>query len=158
MKDGKRDRKPEAARADAAGVQIQHAVLLVDMLLVRMSANDHTDACGLRLDVKVEEIVQHVDGRAADFDKVRSGELRAGSFGVDVAFDRGHGSDDGKAAENVDVAHVSCMQDVVHTLQHADDLRTQESVRIRNDTYPECATAVHVSSVTQIMDLWAMTM
>ena len=74
---------------------------------------DDADACGVGVKVEVVEVVEHVDEAAAEFHGFGGGEVGAGAGGVDVSADGSGGCDAAELGEDVGVAYVTGVQDVI---------------------------------------------
>ena len=94
--EGVGDGEVEAAGADAAGVQVEDSMAVVDGGFVGVAVEDDSDAGGLGIEVEVFEVVDDVDEAAGEFDGLGGGEVGAGAVGVDVAADGGDGGDAAK--------------------------------------------------------------
>jgi len=71
----------------------------------------------LRLEIELRKIVQHVKGDPAELEHLGSRQLARPCSFVDVATDRGHGSNRCKLVENFRIAHIAGMNDVPRSAQ-----------------------------------------
>ena len=91
------------------------------------------------IEVESLEVVEHVDieagvGRVLNENDVGLGQLGAGAFAVDVAADRGDGSDFGELVEYGDFANVTAMEDAIDAGERGSDFGTKEAVGVGDDS------------------------
>ncbi len=85
-----------------------------------MSANHNCESGGLRLEIELGEIVQHVDGNAGHFEYFGLGQLPSPRTLVDVAAYGGDWGNGRKSFENLRRADIAGMDDVIRTLESFD--------------------------------------
>ena len=95
-----RHRQFEAPRTCAAGIEVEHAVAHLLLRNVAVAGDHNLESGGFRLQIELREIVQHVDGNAADLDDFGLRQVCAPTRLVDIAADGGHGRDGCELLEN----------------------------------------------------------
>jgi hypothetical protein len=131
---GEGDGEVEAAWAAAAGVEVEDAVAGCDGGLVGVAGEDEADACGVGVYVEVVDVVQDMDEAAGEFEGLGSREIRAGAVDVNVAADGGDWGDPGEGGEDVRVADVASVEDVVwcELLERVQEFLSQQGVCVRD--------------------------
>ena len=113
------------------GLRIEHAVNRLDPCPVRVAGNDHVHSAGLRIEVEVMNIVQDVDGAAAEADRPGVGIARRAVGGVHITPDRDHGGDPAEVRDDLGPADVAGVDDMGDAGQALLRLGTQQAVRVR---------------------------
>lgn len=98
-----------------------------------MTAENYTDARGLRMEIEVLEGVDHVDQAACEFDGLGGGEGGAGAGAIDVAANRHDGGDAAEFGEDFGVAYIAGVEDVGDTGEGWEKLRAEETVGVGDD-------------------------
>lgn len=126
-------RQLEASRTGAAGVEIEHSS--TDFLLRNMAvAADHDGKSGgLRLDIELREIVQHMDENAGYFEHFGPGQLLCPCSFVNVPAYRGDWGNCRKNFNYFGRADVSSVDDVIRAAQSFDCFGAQQAVGIGDD-------------------------
>jgi hypothetical protein len=127
------DGEVEAAGAAASGVEVEDALAVLDAWLVGVAVEDDAEAGGLGLDVEVGKVVEHVDEAAAELEGFGGGEVGAGAVAVDVAANGGDGSNVAEGFEDVGVADVAGVEDVVDAREEREKLWAEEAVGVGED-------------------------
>jgi len=107
------DGEVEAAGASAAGVEVEDALEVLNGRLVGVTVDDCGDAGCAGTEVEVLAGVEYVDQASGQLDGLGFGEEGAEAVGIDVAADGGDGGDAAECGQNVGVAHVAGVEDVV---------------------------------------------
>lgn len=122
--------EPEAPRAGAARVYVQHAVLFPDVGLVGVSGDNDLQSRLDGIDVQLLQVVQHMYGNTACIQRqLRRNRPRPG-VAVVVASDGVDGSDLPKGGQNLLATDIPGVDDSLHTLQSLDRLGAQETVGV----------------------------
>ena len=127
----------EPSRARTARIEIKHpfpGLLLRDMAMPR---DHYSETSRFRFKVQLTEIVQNVDGDALYLDHVRFGQPSRPRFFVDVASDRRQGSKRCEFFEDLGLADVARMDDVIRPAKRVDRFRPKQPVRVGDDTYAD---------------------
>ena len=98
-----------------------------------MAAHDNRESSGFGLKVQLRQIVQDVDGSAAQFKHLGFRQPARPSPLVDVAAHSGQRSNRRKLFEDLGRAGIPGMNDVLRPAQRREGLRAQQTVRVRND-------------------------
>jgi hypothetical protein len=97
-------------------------------------ARDHDlESRGLRLQVELREIVEHVDGDDADTNDFGLGQLTRPWRLVDIPANGGYGRDDCEFLKDLGSSDVTGMEDVVRSLQRGKSFGAKQSVRVGDD-------------------------
>ena len=129
----KAHRQLESPRPGAAGIEIEHSVARLVLGNVTVAAYDNRESGGFGLEIQLRQIVQHVDGNTAQFERLGFRQLARPRTFVYIAT---HGSDGGNGreiVENLRRPNISGMNDVVGPAQSCNGLVTQQAVGVRDD-------------------------
>jgi hypothetical protein len=132
-----RHREPEPPRTGAPRVDVQHAVAPLDAWLVGMARDDRAEAAGDWIDVEGTEVVQNVQGRAADSGHVGLGQRVRPRATIDVAANNNEWSQPAERWKDLGIADVAGMDDEIDAAEGGDGFRPEPSVRIGDDTDAE---------------------
>lgn len=102
-----RNRQFESPRASTARIEIKYAVPRLQLGNVSMARDDNLESRRFRLQVKLGQIVQHVDGDAAEFNDFGFWKLARPRPFIDVATDRGHRRKGTKFGKNFGISDVA---------------------------------------------------
>ena len=130
-------RQPKSSRPGAARIEIQHAILRFLLGHMGMPVNHNRKSRRLRFQIKLVQIVQHVDRDAADFEHIRGRNLARPGLAIHVAANRGDRRNLCQLFQNGRIADVAGMNDVVGAAQSGKSLRTKQAVGIGNDADDE---------------------
>jgi hypothetical protein len=125
-----RDWQFKAARAAGAGVEVEDALLLVEVGHVGVAEEDGGELSGGWVEVKGVQVVEHVDVTALDEDYIGLRELTTRAFAVYVAANGGDGGDLLKLLEDGDLADVAEVKDAVDAGECGQNLGTEEAVGV----------------------------
>jgi len=78
-------------------------------------------------------IVQHVEIVVFEEHHLSLGKFAALALAIDVAANRGHGSNFLQRIENLEITHIAEMQDVLRSIECRQHLGTQQTVRIADN-------------------------
>lgn len=98
-----------------------------------VAVDHHVESSGFGLQIKLREIVEHIDGNSGDLENFGCGEIARPHVLVDVAADRGDGGDGGKFVENFGIADIAGMNDVFRALQGSERFGAKQAVRVGDD-------------------------
>lgn len=97
---------------------------------------DHSrESGGLGLQIELGDIVQHVNGKAAEFDDFRLRQLARPGACVDVPADGRNRRNLLQLLKNFGITHISGVNNVLGFAQCRYCLRTKQPVRVGNDAY-----------------------
>jgi len=130
VEQGEGDGEGKTAGTGAAGVEVEDAVLFRGRGFVGVSEEDYVDLCGGWIQVEVVEAVEHVEEAAAEFEGLGCGKFGARAMEVDVAADGGYRGDLAEAVEDVRVADVAGVEDVLDTGECREGLWAEEAVGV----------------------------
>src|SRR4051794_6381379 len=82
---GHRDRQLESSRPGAARIDKHYPVSIFDQRLVRMAVDHCLEACCHRIEVKLTDVVQHVELNIANFHDFGQGQHVGPCSMIDVA-------------------------------------------------------------------------
>ena len=109
------DRQLESPRAGAAGIEVEHTIARFLLRDMTVSVDDDLQSGGFRLQIKLGEIMQDVDGNGGKFDHFSLRQPARPRALVNVASDSGDRRDTDKPVEDLGCAHVAGMDDVSGT-------------------------------------------
>ena len=127
------DRELEAARAGAAWIEVKNPVFLFHFGLVAVAVDNRAESSGFGLQVELREIVEEVDGDAADFYEFGRGQFTGPGFDIHVAADGGDGSNAAERVEDFASANVARVEDVVGAAKSFDGFGAEQAVGIGNN-------------------------
>ena len=126
----------KAAWPSAPWVQIEDACIVTFNGLMSVPAYDRVESGGLRFEVEVLEVVKHIKTKASGLDDGGKRQFLRPGLRVHIAAYGKHGRDEFELRENFGSAHVSRVDDELHTEQGALCFRAEQAVSIGNDTDP----------------------
>src|SRR5690349_23886486 len=103
---------------------------------MRMTRYDHIDSGRHRIEVKLLEVVKHIDGPATE---LHEGSVRVSSrppTSIDVSSYCRYWCDLAEFREHLKAADITGMDDVMDARESFGRLRAQKTMRIRNDADP----------------------
>jgi hypothetical protein len=112
-KEGKGCGEREAFWTNAAGVEVEDSVAGGDGGLVGVAVDDRAHLGGLRIQVEVSQVMEHVDQMAVELEGFCGGKKCAVAVGVDVAADGGDWGDGAEGFENARVTDVAGVENVI---------------------------------------------
>jgi len=126
-------RQLKAARAAGAGVEIEHALLRVEVRDMGVAVEDGREfgCCGV--EVQSFEVVQHIEVAIVDEDYFGLRQLGTITLAIDVAAHGGDGSHFGELVEDGDFADVAEVKDAIDTAKGGSDFGAEEAVRVADD-------------------------
>lgn len=127
------DRQLESPRARAARIEVKHSVARLLLGDVAVAANHDVESRSFRFQIELGQVVQHVDGRAAEFDDFGLRKLARPPTFIDVASDRGERRQRRQLLNDLGIANIACVDDVFRPTQNSDSFRTKQAVCIRDD-------------------------
>ena len=128
-----RHRQFEAAWTGAAGIEVEHSVARLLLGSVAVAGDHDFESRGFGFQVKLRKIVQNINGDASEFDDFRFGEFAGPRCFVDVAADCGHRRNRSELLENLRLADVSGVNDVIGSPQRGDSFGAKQTVRVGDD-------------------------
>lgn len=97
-------------------------------------AGDHDlEACCFRLQIEFRQVVQHVNGDAANLDSTGLRQFARPGILVDVAADGADGRDGCEFLQNLRRPDISGVDDSLRALQSSERFRTKQSMSVGND-------------------------
>ena len=132
--EGNRHRQVETSRSRASGVKVKYAVADFLHSLMRMAGDDGRNSGGSGIDVEVGDGVDEIEEVTCQLDQIGSGKFLTWAGGVNVPADRSHGSYTTQSIQDLNLANVSRVQDVIYVCEAGESFGTQEAVGIANDT------------------------
>ena len=108
---------------------------MLRLLLRNMAVSrDHNSESGsFRFQIELRQIVQHINGNAAELDNLSFRQLPCPRPSIDIAANRRHGRNRRELLKNLRRANVSCVNDVLGPAQRLQRLRTKQPVRVGDD-------------------------
>lgn len=98
-----------------------------------VARDDHLEASSFRLQVKLGQIVQHINGDAAEFNDFGFRKLARPLPFINVAADRSHRGKRSKLGKNFGISDITGVNDVLRAAQRFKSLRSKQAMRIGND-------------------------
>lgn len=95
---------------------------------MRVTRDDHGDACRVRMQIKLRKRVEHVEELAVYFEDLGCGEIGARTGSVDVTADRVHCSQRPQAVQDSGVAHIAGVQDKLHSTERLENAGPKQAV------------------------------
>lgn len=102
-----------------------------------MARDDDPNACCVRLDVKLTEVVNCINEYIADLQQLGLTKLLGPRSAVIIATYRGDRRDAGELIQNGWIANIAGMDDSITALQECFCLRPDEPVRVGDEAYSE---------------------
>ena len=91
-----------------------------------MTSDDCRDSGGLRMEIQLIHIMQHVDVVTAEFHELCGREVPARAAFVDISADRSDRRHMTLGIQDIGRANISCMEDMVRTLQSLNCLGAEQ--------------------------------
>jgi len=123
----------EPPRPSAPGIEIKNAIARLVLGYVAVPINYCLESGGLRFEIELRKIVQHVNRDPSDLDYFRLRQLARPCCLVDVSANRGHGRDECKLVENFRIADIARVNDVLRSAQCFERFRPQQAVGVGDD-------------------------
>ncbi len=120
----------EAAGAGGAWIKEEDSVAMGNAGLVGMTADHSIDSGGFGLDGQVVDGVDEEEELTAEVDGFGHREFGAGSMCVDVAADGGDGGDLAEAVEDLGIANVAGVEEMVTAGKGGEDFGTEQTVSV----------------------------
>jgi hypothetical protein len=111
-----------------------------------VAGDHHFESCGLGFQVQLRQVVQHIDGNAAQFNDLRFGEFARPRSFVDVASDGGYGRKRSELLENLRLSDVSGVNNVIAPTQCRERLGTKQAVSVGDNADPDGGLSSQLSS------------
>ena len=102
---------------------------------MRVPAHHHRNSLRNRIEIQFRPVVQHIDPLAAQFQPLRRRKPSAVPALVDIPPHRRHWSDLPEPLENLRLAHISRMQDVLDAPQRPCRFLPEQPVCVRDDPH-----------------------
>ena len=128
-----RHRQPKPPRTGTPRIEVKHTVFLLLFGHMTMSVNDEGKSRSIRLQIQFSQVMQYVDGDAANFKYVGRGNFPRPDFAIHVAAYGSHRRNRSQIFQDVRIADVASMNDVVGSAQGGKSLRTKQTVRVGDD-------------------------
>jgi len=117
----------------ASRVQIEHLATLLDRWLVRVSI-DYCRYTGRgRADVQVFDCVDQVEELSTQFHHLCRGQVCTGALLVDIAANGGYRREAPQGCEDVDVSHITGVENVLRPSERRDGSLAEQPMRVRDD-------------------------
>jgi hypothetical protein len=130
-------RQLEPPRPRAARIEIKHAVLRLLLRNVAVPRDHNSESCSCRFQIELRQIVQHINGNAAELNNLSLGQLARPRFNIDIAANRGDRRKRRELVKNLRRANVACVNDVLRPAQRLQRFRTKQPVRVGDDADEE---------------------
>lgn len=140
----KRDRQFEAPASGTAGIQVEQAVYGVDLRHVGVAGNNDIDALSYGIDLQGVEVVQNVEQPSGEPHELGFGKFGGPLARIRVSSDRRDGGNSPQRGDDLGIADVAAVNDMVDMGQHAKSLRPEQTVRIRDDADGESHRSVRL--------------
>ena len=123
-------RQLETSWPGASGIEVEYAVFPFLLGHVAVSVDDGREFRRFRFQVEFLKIVQHVDGYFADLKNIRGRNFLCPCAVINVAAHGGQWRNRGQLVENLRIADVPGMNDVIGSLQCGESFRTQQAMSV----------------------------
>jgi hypothetical protein len=120
----------EATRAGTAWVQVKDAFAFLYFGTMSVAAHNHRDTCGHRIDIEVVQGVNEVKQASTEFHRIGGRKRTAFSLSVNIAAYSSKRSEIAEPVQSSQIAYISRVKYVFHSLQRLDRLGSQEAVGI----------------------------
>ena len=127
------NRQLEPARPRASGIEVENALPGFLFWNVTVARDYNAESCGFGFEVESSEIVKHVDGNPAKLDDCRMRQSAGPLAFVDIPPHRCNRSEGCQLVEDLGIACVSSMNDVVGSAQSVERFRTKQAVGVGDD-------------------------
>jgi hypothetical protein len=128
------DGQRESARSGTAGVHIEHAVSLHDGWSMSMAAYDGPKTGCSRIQVEFVEIVKDIERDFFNLDDLRLRKAPCPFASVDIPSNGNDRCDRSQRLQHPRFSDVSCVDYPFGAFESLDDLRSHETVGVRDDT------------------------
>ena len=108
--------------------------------------NNHGKSCRLRFQIQFAQVVQHIDRDATNFKHIGRRNLLRPGFPIHIAANGGNRRNLSQLFQDVRIADVSGMNDVVRSAQGGESFGTKQAMSIRNDADTQCLHAIRFGS------------
>lgn len=127
------NRQFESSRTGAAGVEVQDTVARLLLRSVSVAGDHDVESGGLGLQIEALEIVQHVNGNAAQLHRFCLGQRQRPRVPVHVAANRRDRCNRGQSLKDFRVSNVASVNDSSRPLQRLERFGPEPAVGIGND-------------------------
>jgi hypothetical protein len=137
------DGQVETPWSSASGIQIEHAANSLHPGPMRVAANDDVDPARDWIDLKCFDVVQDVDAAPAERYRLGLRIMLRPLAGIDVPSDRNDRRNPVESRDNVWRTDIAGVDDIRYACEELLNLRTQETVCVRDDSNSEhCASVL----------------
>jgi hypothetical protein len=126
----KRDRQLEAPAPGTAGIHVKHAVYGVDLWHMGVTGNNDIEALSYRIDPQGVEVVQNVEQSSGELHELGFGKFGSPFARIHVSSDRRDGGNSPQRGDDLGIADVAAVNDVVDMSQQTQRLWPEQTVRI----------------------------
>ena len=131
------DGQVETPWSSASGIQIEHAANSLHPGPMRVAANDDVDPARDWIDLKCFDVVQDVDAAPAERYRLGLRIMLRPLAGIDVPSDRNDRRNPVESRDNVWRTDIAGVDDIRYACEELLNLRTQETVCVRDDSNSE---------------------
>jgi hypothetical protein len=118
----------ESPRPRAARIEVKHSFTHFLLGNMAVAGNHDLESGGFRLEIELCEIVEHIDRDTSKFDDFILRQLTRPWTFIDVAADRSKRCDGRELLEDLRVANISCVDDVLRSEQRLEGLRAKQAM------------------------------
>jgi hypothetical protein len=124
--------KIESSWSCAARIEVQYAIFLLGLWLVRMPADDHLKTGRERIQVQIVQVVKDIHTPPIELNQLGRRELAGRRVSIDVSANSDDRGDFSQSVEYVGVSDIACMDDERRATQGGNGLRSQQAVSVRD--------------------------
>ena len=99
-----------------------------------MTSDDCRDFGSLRIEIQLIYIMQHVEVATVEFHELRGRQVLARAAFVNISPNRGHRRQEAQRIQDIGRANISCMEDVVRTLQPLECFGAEQPMSVGDDS------------------------
>ena len=128
------DGEGESAWAGTAGIEVKYVVGPGNFRLVRVAEDHGGNACGRGMQINIFAAMDDVEEFSSEFHGLGERQCAASTFVVDIAADRGDGSDGLQRVEDSVVTYIACVEDMGAAGERLQSFWTQQAVSVGDDS------------------------
>ena len=125
--------QPKSPRSGAARIEVKYAIFRFLFRDMAVAIYNHGKSCRLRLQIQFAQVMQHTDRDATNFKHISRRNLLCPAFPIYIASDGSNRRNRSQLFQDVKIADISSVNDVVRSAQSGESFGTKQTMGIRND-------------------------